>query len=134
MILALALSVVATCAVPTLDFRAAPVLGAKDQAAFTANFRAAVGKACDEGMFADAPLIDREASAKDTLFVLHAPEANVTSIYFSPSAAPPRMLIESPFGDPPQIPSAEELHEAIYCAVVGATPEEEERDGRCLPD
>lgn len=134
MISAIALAVAATCAFPTLDFSAAESLGAKEQAAFTANFRAAFDKACAEGLFATEPLIDERAIDKGTLFVLHAPEANVTSIYFSHSAAPPAMLVESPFGEPPQVPSAEELHEAIYCAMVGATEQEMEESGRCLPD
>jgi hypothetical protein len=71
---------------------------------------------------------------KDTVFVMNAPEANVTSLYFGPSAAPPAMLLESPFGDPPQIPSVADLHEAIYCWTRGATEEEQEASGRCLPD
>ena len=83
---------------------------------------------------ADEPLIDPDAYVKDTLFVMNAPEANVTSIYFGPSAAPPAMLLESPFRDPPQIPSVEDLHEAIYCLMVGATEKEMEEQGRCLPD
>ena len=122
------------CDLPKLDFRAASNLGPTEQARFAENFRVAFYKACGEKLFADGPLIDPDSNAKDTLVVLNAPEANVTSIYLSSSAVPHAMLIESPFGDPPQIPSVEDLHEAIYCAMVGATPEEEERDGRCLPD
>lgn len=122
------------CVLPKLDFRAAANLGSKEQSRFSENFRVAFYKACGEKLFADGPLIDAESANKSTLFVLNAPEANVTSIYFSPSAAPPNTLIESPLGTPPQIPSVDDLHEAIYCAVRGATPEEEERDGRCLPD
>lgn len=122
------------CVLPKLDFRAAANLRSKEQSRFSENFRVAFYKACGEKLFADGPLIDAESANKSTLFVLNAPEANITSIYFSPSAAPPAMLIEAPFGDPPQSPSVEDLHEAIYCATKGATPEEEERDGRCLPD
>jgi hypothetical protein len=31
-------------------------------------------------------------------------------------------------------PSAAELGEAIFCAVQGASQQEEEESGRCLPD
>ena len=122
------------CAMPKLDFRAAETLREEDRARFTDNFRVALDKACAEGLLADEPLVDERAYVKNTIFVMNAPEANVTSIYFGPSAAPPAMLLESPFRDPPQIPSAEDLHEAMYCWLKGATPEEEETSGRCLPD
>ncbi len=122
------------CALPKLDFRAASNLGPTEQARFAENFRVAFYKACGEKLFADGPLIDADSADISTLFVLNAPEANVTSIYFSPSAAPPAMLIESPFGDPPQIPSVADLREAIYCVTTGATEKEMEEQGRCLPD
>lgn len=122
------------CDMPKLDFRAADTLREKDRARFTENFRIALDKACSEGLLEGDPLIDERAHVKDTIFVMNAPEANVTSLYFGSSAAPPAMLLESPFGDPPQIPSVEDLHEAIYCWTKGATEEEQETSGRCLPD
>ena len=122
------------CAMPGLDFQAAETLSEKDRARFTDNFRVALDKACTEGLLANGPLVDERAYVKNTIFVMNAPEANVTSLYFGPSAAPPAMLLESPFGDPPQIPSAEDLHEAIYCMTKGATEQEQETSGRCLPD
>lgn len=123
------------CDPPKLDFSAAPNLGPKDQARYAANFRAAFDKACAGKLLADGPLIDEGSTDKSTLFVLNAPEANVTSIYLGTTAGPPpRMLIETPFGDPPQIPSVDDLHELIYCMRIGATEEEEETSGRCLPD
>ncbi len=122
------------CAMPKLNFSAAETLGEKDRARFTDNFRVALDKACTEGLLEGEPIVDERAYVKNTIFVMNAPEANVTSLYFGPSAAPPAMLLESPFGDPPQVPSAEDLHEAIYCWTKGATPEEEETSGRCLPD
>ena len=122
------------CAMPKLDFKAAETLRDKDRARFTDNFRVALDKACTEGLLEGQPLVDERAYVKDTIFVMNAPEANVTSLYFGPSAAPPAMLLESPFGDPPQVPSVEDLHEAIYCWTKGATEEEQETSGRCLPD
>lgn len=124
----------ADCVMPKLDFRAAETLSEKDRVRFTDNLRVALDKACAEGLLEGDPIVDQRAEAKDTIFVMNAPEANVTSIYFGPSAAPPAMLLESPFGDPPQIPSVEDLHEAIYCWTKGATEEEQETSGRCLPD
>ena len=122
------------CDLPKLDFRAASNLGPKEQSRFSENFRVAFYKACGEKLFADGPLIDESSIDKSTLFVMNAPEANVTSIYFGRHAAPPNTLIETPFGDPPQIPSIEDLHEAIYCVMEGATDKEMEEQGRCLPD
>lgn len=122
------------CAMPKLDFRAAGALSGEDRARFTDNFRVALDKACTEGLLEGEPIVDQRAHVKDTIFVMNAPEANVTSLYFGPSAAPPAMLLESPFGEPPQVPSVEDLHEAIYCWARGATEEEQETSGRCLPD
>jgi hypothetical protein len=122
------------CAVPKLDFDAAESLSETDRAQFTDNFRIALDQACSEGLLEGEPIVDERAYVKNTIFVMNAPEANVTSLYFGPSAAPPAMLLESPFGEPPRVPSAEELHEAMYCWLKGATPEEEETTGRCLPD
>ena len=122
------------CDMPKLDFRAAENLSGTDRARFTDNFRVALDKACTEGLLEGDPIVDQRAQVKDTIFVLNAPEANVTSLYFGRSAAPPAMLLESPFGDSPQVPSVEDLHEAIYCWTKGATEEEQETTGRCLPD
>jgi len=122
------------CDFPMLDFRAASELTDKEKASVAANLRTAFDRACGEGLFADRPLVDSRSFDRSLLYVMNAPEANVTSIYFGPSAAPPAMLLESPFRSPAQIPTVEELHEAIYCAMRGATPEEQERDGRCLVD
>ena len=71
-----------------------------EKAAFTDNFRVAVDKACAEGLSGTSRSVDRTPTRRTLLFVLNAPEANVTSIYFGPSAAPPAMLSwKRPFGD-----------------------------------
>ena len=70
------------------------------------------------------------------LFLINAPEANVASIYLS-DVDGSRMVLEYPFlttDGKSQVPTAGELEEAIYCAVRGATPEEQEASGRCLVD
>lgn len=122
------------CAMPKLDFSAAETLTEEDRTRFTENFRVALDKACTEGLLEGEAIVDERAYVKNTIFVMNAPEANVTSLYFGPSAAPPAMLLESPFRDPAQIPSVDDLHEAMFCWLKGATPEEEETTGRCLPD
>lgn len=128
----------ANCAPATLDFTAATSLGPKEQALFADNFKTAYDKACAEGLMAREPRVDPRVYDKDTIFVLNGSEANIPSFYFAPSGAPPSMLLEWPFGaepgSPSQIPSVEDLHEAIFCTMKGATPEEEETTGRCLPD
>jgi hypothetical protein len=101
-----------------------------------ANFDAAYEKFCAENRSADKPLIDPEAVDQDHIFLVNAPEANVASIYLS-NVDGSRMMLEYPFlttDGKSQVPTADELGEAIYCAVRGATPEEQETSGRCLVD
>lgn len=103
---------------------------------FKANFAAAFERACAKDLFKEKPLIDPKAADQKHLFLVNAPEANIASIYLSAIDAN-RMVLEYPFltGDGrTQVPSADELEEAIYCEVVGATPEEQEASGRCLAD
>jgi hypothetical protein len=101
-----------------------------------ANFAAAYKRACDKGLLAGKVLIDPKAADQGKLFLINAPEANAASIYLS-DVDGNRMVLEYPFlttDGKSQVPSADELEEAIYCAVVGATPEEQESTGRCLVD
>ena len=91
----------------------------------TANFDKAYAKACKEGLFKAKPLI---AAKGGKLFLINAPDANVASIYGSDK----RTVLEYHFDS--GVPSADDLHEAIYCAVHGATAKEQEESGRCLPD
>ncbi len=113
--------------------------GSKAFESTKANFTAAYQKSCQNGLLRDATLIDAEASDTARLFLHNAPEANVTGIYLSRYAGPPGthlMVLESFFltEGGTQVPSVEDLEEAIYCHVNGATPKEEEESGRCLPD
>jgi hypothetical protein len=74
------------------------------------------------------------------LFLRNAPNANVAQIYRLADAripSPPRRVLEFPFVTEDRVahvPTADELTEAIYCHVRGATPQEQEESGRCLPD
>jgi len=95
----------------------------------SANFTIAYSKACTEGLLAKKRLV----TVGRRLFLWNAPNANVASIYANDG----RMLLEYPFLSDDQethVPSAEVLHEAIYCAVHGAAEVEQEESGRCLPD
>ena len=121
------------CLSPNFDF-ATSGLDSGQQSSFAANFAAANAKACGEGLLAKATLVDPRSADPSTLFVMDAPGANIVSIYLRDDPKPAQTVIEVPFGSPPKIPSAEDFHEAIYCAVHGATPKEEEDSGRCLPD
>jgi hypothetical protein len=101
-----------------------------------ANFATAFKSACDKALLHDKPLIDPEATDEGKLFLINAPEANVASIYLS-EVDGGRMVLEYPFlttDGKSQVPTADELEEAIYCAVRGATPQEQEASGRCLVD
>jgi hypothetical protein len=122
------------CEMPRLDLSSVEALSEKDRARFTQNFRVAFDKACTEKLFGDGYLTDERSHDRSVLYVVAANEANIASIYFAPSGAPPATMMEVPFRDPPQIPSVEELHETIYCWAKGATEEEQETTGRCLPD
>ena len=70
------------------------------------------------------------------LYLRNAPNANVASIYRDPDARM-RLTLEYPFVTPDgsaNAPGTDELTEAIYCHVRGATRQEQEASGRCLVD
>jgi hypothetical protein len=120
------------CPVPGLDFTEVE-FSETEKIAFANNWTVAVDRACAEKLAGDKPLNHPDVLGPMLLLFL-APEANIISIYSNDRRKPERMVMEGPFGTPSQAPSAEDLYEAIYCSVKGATPEEEEQSGRCLPD
>jgi len=105
------------------------------------NFAAAYRRACAQGLLRGRTLIDAGAGQRDRLFLRNAPDANIASIYLdgeegAPAAAR-RMVLEYPFltaDGAAHVPGREELAEAIFCHVQGASAEETEESGRCLPD
>jgi hypothetical protein len=106
-----------------------------------AHFAAAYRQACASGLLRGRALIEPGAGARDRLFLKNAPDANIASIYLDgEEGAPPaqlHMVVEYPFlaGDGAvHVPSTAELGEAIFCAVHGASAQESEESGRCLPD
>jgi hypothetical protein len=121
---------------PTVD---AGALGDREQAADLTlrNFDTAYRHACLKGLMRDHPLIEPGSVSPGRLFLKNAPEANIASIYrdSGENERPGRMVLEYPFvttDGQVHVPGADELEEAIFCAVHGATSEEDE--GRCLPD
>ena len=124
------------CAPPILAMADSAQLGSTLLDETKANFATAFQSACAKGMLKATPLVDPKAADQSTLFLVNAPEANVASIYLS-EVDGSRMVLEYPFlttDGKTQVPSPDELEGAIYCAVVGATPEEQESSGRCLVD
>jgi hypothetical protein len=121
---------------PTLALANGAQLASQPMEETKAHFRVAYETACAKGLLKDEPLIDPKASDPGKLFLINAPEANVASIYVS-EVDGNRMMLEYPFlttDGKTQVPSADELEEAIYCAVHGATQDEQEKTGRCMVD
>jgi hypothetical protein len=97
------------------------------------NVRAAFKSACKYGLLTGSTIAKLEGVSARRLYLSNVPEANVASLY----ARDGRLTLEYPFVTPDKVmhvPSPTEIQEAIYCAVRGATPEEQEMSGRCLPD
>ena len=102
-----------------------------------AEFEIAHARACRDGLLRRGRLLN---GSNNVLHLLNSPDANVASI-FPISVGGNHGLngtgLEYPFVSHEgtlNVPNAEELHEAIYCRVVGATQREQEEEGRCLPD
>jgi len=94
----------------------------------SANFAKAYAKVCAQGLLK----MNRLAASK-RLFLVNAPEANIASIY----SLKGRALLEYPFVPQVgkiQVPSVDELRDAIYCSVHGASKKEQEESGYCFPD
>jgi hypothetical protein len=117
---------------------------AEDTPAFAelrSRFHQAYAQACEAGWLAHSSLLDPTAAHPGVLMLANAPEANIASIHLDARDDVPAdahdMLLEYPFVDAAKqarVPAVDELREAIYCRVVGASEAEEESIGRCLPD
>ena len=107
-------------------FTTAFALKSKAFRATSVNFAKAYAKACADGLLKTRNLPSR-------VVLLNAPDANVASIYKSGG----RTVIEYWFfghDGRAHVPNIDELREAIFCDVRGATQAEQEESGRCLPD
>lgn len=100
------------------------------------NWAAAYRRACDQGLFRPRPLIRQNEGPADRLFLVNAPEANIAAIYYD-EGRDRRTILEYYFiaGDGrAYVPDSDDLFEAIYCHVHGASEQEQETSGRCLAD
>jgi hypothetical protein len=101
-----------------------------------ANFDRAYRRACRDGIVRD--LFTRAAGG--VLMLRNSPEANIASIFevsLNRRRGTDGRVLEYAFvtaDGATHVPSAEEIHEAIFCRSVGASEREQEESGRCLPD
>jgi len=103
------------------------------------RFAAAYRRACDSGFLNGRQLVETGTQQPRQLFVSNAPDSNVVSIYEigGQDGMPAVTILEYHFVTSEgavDVPGEAELGEAIYCAVHGASQQEEEESGRCLPD
>ena len=102
------------------------------------NVRAAFKSACKSGLLKGGTIPKLEGVSSRRLFLENQPNANVATLEADQrSDGSWRLILGYPFVAADRsmhVPTAGEIQEAIYCAVVGATPEEQARSGRCLPD
>ena len=99
----------------------------------SANFELAYRRACGGGWLRSPDL------RRDVVRLRNSPNANVASIFpvsLNRRRGTEGLVLEFPFvadDGTVEVPSAEEIHEAIYCRATSASTSERE-DGRCLPD
>jgi hypothetical protein len=105
------------------------------------NFAAAYRAACADGVLRRSALIPPGAADPGHVRIKNAPDANVASLYLDGDEGAPvsrqHMVLEYPFltaDGSAHLPSESDLREAIFCEVQGASQQEEEASGRCLPD
>jgi hypothetical protein len=106
-----------------------------------ANFAAAYRTACAHGLLRRRALIAAGAGERDRLLLKNAADANVASMYLDGEEGAPaarrHMVLEYHFlttEGSVDVPSTNDLGEAIFCEVQGASQQEEDTSGRCLPD
>ena len=126
------------CAPPPAVEAGRALGGRKDAADLVRiNFSTAYLRSCFKGVLRKGPLVRPGSVPPGILFLKNAPEANTASIYQEEKKGRPgRMVLEYPFFDRGVFrpPSADELEEAIFCAIQGASEAEQEEEGRCLVD
>ena len=136
----------AACAIPIVqvpapdnNFAAKFADGSALRKRAEANVAAAFRSACAKGLLAGATIPKLEGVSTRQLFLENWPDANVASIEADQLTGGTgwRLMLGYPFvasDGSVNVPSAEEIEEAIYCAVGGATEQEQAETGRCLPD
>jgi len=103
-----------------------------------ANIREGFRRACAEGLRYEEIVITDPERPPYLLHLHNSPEGNVATLAEDLLTSGERWLVlEYPFvasDGSVNVPSPEEIHEAIYCAIRGATEQEQQESGRCLPD
>ena len=124
------------CARPPIIVVGRALGGDKDAAdAVRIRFDTAILQACLKRVLRGRSLVLPNSVPPGKLFLKNAPDSNVASIYQEQkNGRPGKMVLEYHFfvHGSVMVPTAEEMEEAIFCAVQGVTSEEDE--GRCLPD
>ena len=102
------------------------------------NVRAAFKSACRHHLLTGSTIPKLDGVSTRRLFLENQPNANVAMLEADqrPDGSW-RLILGYPFVAADRsvhVPSATEIQEAIYCAVHGASAQEQARTGRCLPD
>ena len=100
------------------------------------NVRAAFKSACRHQLLKGSTIPNMNGVSTRRLFLENQPNANVAMLEADqrPDGSW-RLILGYPFvaaDHSMHVPSATEIQEAIYCAVRGATAQEQARSGRCL--
>lgn len=102
------------------------------------NLAAAFRSACAAGLIERGGPLGFGGESAVQVALKNAPEANIASVYVERLANSNRELVlEYAFITPDgsvNVPTSDEIGEAIFCAVKGAGEKEQEESGRCLPD
>ena len=133
------------CAVPAIEvaeadeaLRGAFAPGSANYKEIARSLEKAFLRSCEKTVLKPSNLQKFEEMDPTQLFLVNAPNANIASIYWRAKLmGQTRLVLEYPFvteDGSVNVPTGEEIEEAIYCAVKGATSEEQETSGRCLPD
>jgi hypothetical protein len=102
------------------------------------NVRAAFKSACRHHLLTGSTILRMNGVSTRRLFLENQPNANAAMLEADqrPDGSW-RLVLAYPFVGADRsmnVPSATEIQEAIYCAVRGASAQEQARSGRCLPD
>ena len=136
----------ATCAIPAVQlaepdkgFAAKFASGTAPRRRAEANVGEAFRAACSKNLIAGEAIPKLSGVPTRLIFLENWPDANVASIEADQLTGGTgwRLMLGYPFvaiDGSVNVPSADEIEEAIYCAVRGATEQEQEESGRCLPD
>ena len=102
------------------------------------HVRAAFKSACSSGLLKGSTIPKLNGVSGRRLFLENQPAANVAVLEADQRRDGSwRLFLGYSYvaeGKAVNVPTAAEIHEAIYCAVHGATPQEQAETGRCLAD